>query len=123
MIEIKCIQFVLATEILNDNEKAKIAKVISMQTEGKEEVFQGYLTKEEQEQFIQIGEKIGIEKGEKIGIEKGEKIGIEKGEKKVKEREEEIAKTLIELGETPEYIEKVTNISKEQIAILTTTII
>ena len=107
MIEIKCIQFVLATEILNDNEKAKIAKVISMQTEGKEEVFQGYLTKEEQEQFIQIGEK----------------IGIEKGEKKVKEREEERAKTLIELGETPEYIEKVTNISKEQIAILTTTII
>ena len=96
LIEIKCTQFVLATEILNDIEKAKIAKVISMQSEGKEEVFQGYLTKEEQKQFYEKG----------------------RGEER-----EEIAKTLIELGQTPEYIEKVTKISKEEIAILTTTIL
>lgn len=96
LIEIKSIQFVLATELLNDNEKAKIAKVISMQSEGKEEVFQGYLTKEERKQAYEEG----------------------RGEER-----EEIAKTLIKLGETPEYIEKVTKVSKEQIAILTTTII
>ena len=79
-----------------------------MQSEGKEEAFQGYLTKEEQERYIKIGE----EKGEKIGMEKV------RGEER-----EEIAKTLIKLGETPEYIEKVTKVSKEQIAMLTTTII
>ena len=89
-------QFVLACEILNDNEKDKIAPVITMKTEEKEEVFQGYLTKEEQEEFIEKGKE---------------------------EEKEKIVKNLIKLGQTPEFIEKATNMNKAQIAALTTTII
>ena len=96
LIEIKTMQFVLAYEILNDNEKDKIAPVITMKTEEKEEVFQGYLTKEEQEEFIEKGKE---------------------------EEKEKIVKNLIKLGQTPEFIEKATNMNKAQIAALTTTII
>ena len=96
LIEIKTMQFVLACEILNDNEKDKIAPVITMKTEEKEEVFQGYLTKEEQEEFIEKGKE---------------------------EEKEKIVKNLIKLGQTPEFIEKATNMNKAQIAALTTTII
>ena len=79
LIEIKTIQFVLACEILNDKEK--------------ERIFQGYLTKEEKQEYIEKGEKIGIKKGEKG-------------------KEEEIVKNLIKLGQTPEFIAKATNIDK-----------
>ena len=96
LIEIKSIQFVLATELLNDNEKAKIAKVISMQSEGKEEVFQGYLTKEERKQTYEEGRE---------------------------EEREEIVKSLAELDVSPDIIAKATKMSKAEIATLTTTII
>ena len=65
LIEIKIIQFVLACEILNDKEKERIAPVITMKTIEKEEIFQGYLTKEEKQEYIEKEEKIGIKKGEK----------------------------------------------------------
>ena len=98
LIEIKTIQFVLACEILNDNEKEKIAPVITMKNIEKEEIFQGYLTKEEKQKYMNEG--------------------IEKGMEK---REEEIVKNLIKLGQTPEFIEKATNMNKTQIQTLTTT--
>ncbi len=101
LIEIKTIQFVLACEILNDKEKERIAPVITMKTIEKEEIFQGYLTKEEKQEYIEKGEKIGIKKGEKG-------------------KEEEIVKNLIKLGQTPEFIAKATNMDKKQIIALTT---
>lgn len=96
LIEIKSIQFVLATELLNDNEKAKIAKVICMQSEGKEEVFQGYLTKEERKQTYEEG---------------------------IEKRIEKFAKNLSDLDVSPDIIAKATKMSKAEIATLTTTII
>lgn len=101
LIEIKTIQFVLACEILNDKEKERIAPVITMKTIEKEEIFQGYLTKGEKQEYIEKGEKIGIKKGEKG-------------------KEEEIVKNLIKLGQTPEFIAKATNMDKKQIIALTT---
>ena len=97
LIEIKAIQFVLACEILNDKEKERIAPVITMKAIEKEEIFQGYLTKEEKQEYIEKGEKIG------------EKV-----------KEEEIVKNLIKLGQTPEFIAKATNMDKKQIIALTT---
>ena len=93
LIEIKTIQFVLACEILNDKEKERIAPVITMKTIEKEEIFQGYLTKEEKQEYIEKGEK---------------------------GKEEEIVKNLIKLGQTPEFIAKATNMDKKQIIALTT---
>ena len=69
------------------------------------------------------GEKIGIEKGEKIGIEKGEKIGIEKEKKKNEREKEEIAKKLLEMGDSVEKVKKVTNLSQEKIILINNTII
>lgn len=61
----------------------------------KEEVFQGYLTEEEKQKILEKG--------------------IEKGEKN---KEEEIAKNLIKLGQPIEIIEKATKMSKKQINLL-----
>ncbi|MDO5820138.1 MAG: hypothetical protein Q4P11_07410 [Methanobrevibacter sp.] len=97
LIEIKAIKFVLACEILNDKEKERIAPVITMKAIEKEEIFQGYLTKEEKQEYIEKGEKIG------------EKV-----------KEEEIVKNLIKLGQTPEFIAKATNMDKKQIMMMTT---
>ena len=65
-------------------------------------------------------EKIGIEKGEKIGIEKGEKIGMDKG---IKKEKEELAKKLLEMGDSMEKVKKVTNLSQEKIIAIQSTII
>ena len=73
LIEIKATQFILACEILNDNEKEKILPVITMKAIEKEEEFQGFLTKEER---LECFEK-GMEKGIKEGIKEGIVEGIE----------------------------------------------
>lgn len=99
LIEIKTIQFVLACEILNNYEKEEIAAVITMKNIKKEEVFQGYLTEEEKQKILEKGIKKGIERGEK-------------------NKEEEIAKNLIKLGQPIEIIEKATKMSKKQINLL-----
>jgi len=71
-----------------------------MQTEDKEEIFQGYLTEEEKQQIFNEGKKEGK-----------------------KEREEKIVKNLIKEGYPPKKIAKATNMSITEIAILSTTII
>ena len=128
LIEIKSTQFVLACTILNDKEKEKIARVITMETIEKKEVFQGYLTKEEKEKIKEEGKIEGIKEGKIEGIKEGKIEGIKEGIKEgkiegIKEGKEEIVKNLIKLGASEELITKATNMSKAQIATLTTTII
>ena len=62
---------------------------------------------------IEKGEKIGIQKGERIGIQKGEQIGIQKGEKTASLR---IAKNLLKQGLKVQEIQKITGLSKQEIA-------
>lgn len=99
LLEIKTIQFVLACELLNDNEKEKITKVITMKTENKEETFQGYLTEEEkQEIYTKAKEEIAKAKKETA-----------------KAKEEEIAKNLIKYEIPLEIIATATNMSLNEI--------
>lgn len=56
-----------------------------------------------------------FEDGEKVGIEKGEKIGIEKGEKTASAR---IAKNLLKQGLKIQDVQKITGLSKQEIASL-----
>ena len=69
-----------------------------MQTEEKEEIFQGYLTEEEKQQIFNEG--------------------IKEGEKEVKKVREKIAKNLIKQGDSPEKIAKATNMSMTEVIAL-----
>ena len=120
LIEIKIIQYVLACEILNDKEKAKIARVITMQTEDKEEIFQGYLTEEEKQEIYKEGKKEGRIEGIEEGKKEGRIEGIEEGQEELREK---IVKNLIKQGDSPEKIAKATNMSITEIVTLSTTII
>ena len=73
--------------------------------------------------FEETLKSIGKEEGEKIGIEKGEKIGIEKEKKKNEREKEEMAKKLLEMGDSVEKVGKVTNLSQEKLIAIQSTII
>ena len=56
----------------------------------------------------------------RIGKEEGEKIGMDKG---IKKEKEELAKKLLEMGDSMEKVKKVTNLSQEKIIAIQSTII
>ena len=109
-----CMQCVIHKYAKTIEDIQRLEKVIKLTR--KFETYEETLTRIGKEE----GEKIGIEKGEKIGIEKGEKIGMDKG---IKKEKEELAKKLLEMGDSMEKVKKVTNLSQEKIIAIQSTII
>jgi hypothetical protein len=61
---------------------------------------------------VEKGVKIGVEKGVKIGVEKGVKIGVEKGMKK---KELDMARKMLQAGESEAKILFYTEITPEEL--------
>jgi len=54
----------------------------------------------------------GIQKGKEIGLEEGKEIGLKEG---VEMKAEEIARKLLDMGQTDDFIINLTGITKEKL--------
>ena len=111
------IKFIESPEVVDMSNK-EIVKAKKVLDEISQDEHERYLA-EMREKYIldqNATEAAGYDKGLKKGIEEGLKKGHEKGvEEGIKEGKKEIAKKMLEEKISIEVIEKVTNISKEEL--------
>ena len=116
-----CMQCVIHKYAKTIEDIQRLEKVIKLTR--KFETYEETLTRIGKEEGIEQGRKQGIEQGIEQGLEQGRKQGIEQEKRKNQKEKEEMAKKLLEMNIPMEKVKEVTNLNREKIIAIQSTII
>ena len=116
-----CMQCVIHKYAKTIEDIQRLEKVIKLTR--KFETYEETLTRIGKEEGIEQGRKQGIEQGIEQGLEQGRKQGIEQEKRKNQKEKEEMAKKLLEMNIPMEKVKEVTNLNREKIIAIQSSII